>query len=64
MDRDSLTLQLFDLNLFKHILIDEVHYAAIVSYICILRHFSALNSDIRIIVIGISATIFRLNGFN
>ncbi|EMR08045.1 hypothetical protein PNEG_03487 [Pneumocystis murina B123] len=55
-------LKKFDPSRFKLILIDEVHHAAAASYIRILKHFSALNSDSKIIVIGVSATIFRLDG--
>ncbi|KAG4303052.1 hypothetical protein PCK1_000718 [Pneumocystis canis] len=55
-------LKKFDPRRFKLILIDEVHHAASASYIRILEHFSALNSESEIIVIGLSATITRLDG--
>ncbi|KAG4303036.1 hypothetical protein PCK1_000702 [Pneumocystis canis] len=55
-------LKKFNPALFKLILIDEVHHAASPSYIRILEHFSALNSESKVIVIGMSATISRLDG--
>ncbi|CCJ30127.1 unnamed protein product [Pneumocystis jirovecii] len=47
---------------FKLILIDEVHHAATPSYMRILQHFSAMSPESKVIVIGFSATIFRLDG--
>ncbi|KAG5518055.1 hypothetical protein PMAC_003241 [Pneumocystis sp. 'macacae'] len=55
-------MQKFDPARFKLILIDEVHHAVTPSYMRILKHFSAMSSESKIIVIGLSATIFRLDG--
>lgn len=52
----------FDPARFKLILIDEVHHAATPSYMRILQHFSAMSPESKVIVIGFSATIFRLDG--
>ncbi|KAG4303927.1 hypothetical protein PORY_002671 [Pneumocystis oryctolagi] len=55
-------LQKFNPALFKLILIDEVHHAAAASYTRILKHFSATTPESKIIVVGVSATISRLDG--
>lgn len=46
----------------KLILIDEAHHAAAPSYLKILEHFGALTSQSNAVVIGVSATLSRLDG--
>jgi superfamily II DNA or RNA helicase len=46
----------------KLILIDEAHHAAAPTYLKILEHFGAQTKDSRAVVVGVSATLSRLDG--
>ena len=46
----------------KLILIDEAHHAAAPSYLKILEYFGALTKEAKAVVIGVSATLSRLDG--
>jgi ATP-dependent helicase IRC3 len=46
----------------KLILIDEAHHAAAPTYLKILEHFGAKTKDSKAVVVGVSATLSRLDG--
>lgn len=46
----------------KLILIDEAHHAAAPTYLKILDHFGALTKESKVVVVGVSATLSRLDG--
>jgi ATP-dependent helicase IRC3 len=46
----------------KLILIDEAHHAAAPTYLRILEHFGALSKESKAVVVGVSATLSRLDG--
>lgn len=46
----------------KLILIDEAHHAAAPTYLKILEHFGAQTKDSEAVVVGVSATLSRLDG--
>ena len=46
----------------KLILIDEAHHAAAPTYLKILEHFGASTKESKAVVIGVSATLSRLDG--
>ena len=46
----------------KLILIDEAHHAAAPTYLKILEHFGAQTKDSDAVVVGVSATLSRLDG--
>lgn len=46
----------------KLILIDEAHHAAAPTYLKILEHFGALTKESETVVVGVSATLSRLDG--
>ena len=52
----------FDPKKFKLILIDEAHHAAAKSYIDTLTHFDAMKPDAPVNVVGVSATMSRMDG--
>ncbi|CAI5756640.1 unnamed protein product [Candida verbasci] len=51
----------FNPNEFKSIIIDECHHSTAKSYMKILTHFNATNSNSEIYVIGFTATLTRLD---
>ncbi|ODQ54468.1 P-loop containing nucleoside triphosphate hydrolase protein [Saitoella complicata NRRL Y-17804] len=55
-------LMKFDPSRFKLILIDEAHHAAAPSYTRCLEHFGAATSDSTVNVVGVSATLSRVDG--
>ncbi|BFZ59414.1 Putative ATP-dependent helicase IRC3 [Saitoella coloradoensis] len=55
-------LMKFDPSRFKLILIDEAHHAAAPSYTQCLEHFGAATSDSKVNVVGVSATLSRVDG--
>jgi ATP-dependent helicase IRC3 len=46
----------------KLILIDEAHHAAAPTYLKILEHFGAMTKESKAVVVGVSATLSRLDG--
>ena len=46
----------------KLILIDEAHHAAAPTYLKILEYFGAMSKESKAVVIGVSATLSRLDG--
>jgi|SRR5579859_6352511 ATP-dependent helicase IRC3 len=46
----------------KLILIDEAHHAAAPTYLKILEHFGATSKESNAVVVGVSATLSRLDG--
>ena len=44
------------------ILIDEAHHAAAPTYLKILEYFGAMTKESEVVVIGVSATLSRLDG--
>jgi len=44
------------------ILIDEAHHAAAPTYLKILEYFGAMTKETEVVVIGVSATLSRLDG--
>ena len=46
----------------KLILIDEAHHAAAPTYLKILEYFGALSKESKAVVVGVSATLSRLDG--
>lgn len=46
----------------KLILIDEAHHAAAPTYLKILEHFGAMTKESEAVVVGVSATLSRLDG--
>ena len=44
------------------ILIDEAHHAAAPTYLKVLQHFGALTKESNVVVVGVSATLSRLDG--
>jgi len=46
----------------KLILIDEAHHAAAPTYLKILERFGALSKESKAVVVGVSATLSRLDG--
>ena len=55
-------LSKFNPDWAKSILIDEAHHAAAPTYLKILDHFKALTKESEVVVIGVSATLSRLDG--
>ena len=55
-------LSKFNPEWVKLILIDEAHHAAAPTYLKILEYFGARTSDSKAVVIGVSATLSRLDG--
>lgn len=52
----------FNAEWAKLILIDEAHHAAAPTYLRILEHFGAQTKDSEVVVVGVSATLSRLDG--
>lgn len=57
-------LQKFDANKVKLILIDEAHHAAAKSYLKVLAYFGADKANCEPVVIGVSATLSRMDGLS
>ena len=52
----------FNKDWVKMILIDEAHHAAAPTYLKILEYFGAMTKESEVVVIGVSATLSRLDG--
>ena len=55
-------LSKFNPDWAKLILIDEAHHAAAPTYLKILEYFGALSKESKAVVVGVSATLSRLDG--